>query len=218
MLPHELPKQREFRAIHRLTDIRLTHMVDHDSRGQCSKEIPQLRQILRFKVDDDMPAQPGHPGRDLLQLVLGREVDEPLDEVEAHSTHTRLVQRAQLLVRSVALHSRDAARAVAGGPARVDERGVVGAVARRLHDDGARKAEAVAQRKQLRFGGVARCVLALRRVREGGARPEDVAVGVDRACWELEAWFAGFCVPVEPAVGFLEPAARRLAHRRYLGS
>jgi hypothetical protein len=50
---------------------------------------------------------------DLHQLVLGREVDQPLDEVEAHAAHAGGVQRLQLGVADAAPHGGHAARPAA---------------------------------------------------------------------------------------------------------
>ena len=66
-------------------------------------------------------------------------------------------------------------------PQRIDQRAVVGAVTGRLDDDVLVEAEMVAQREQLVLRGVARRVLALRRVGKLVAGPEDVAMRIDGA-------------------------------------
>ena len=117
---------------------------------------------------------------------LGAALDQAPDEVEPHAADARLVELAQLGVGDVRPDGRDAACPAAGRPHGVDHRAVVRAVAGGLDDDVAADPEVVAQREQLLLAGVARGVLALRREGELVARPEDVAVRVDRADRERE--------------------------------
>ena len=81
---------------------------------------------------------------DLLEFVLRREVDQPLDEIEPHPTHARLVQALQFRVGDVPPDGRDSARPAVARDERVDHGAIVGAVAGRLHDHVASKAETVA--------------------------------------------------------------------------
>ena len=135
---------------------------------------------------------------------FGREVDEALDEVEAHAAHAGRVHRLQLVVCDAAAHGRDSARLAVRMRQRIHHRAVVGAVAGGLHDDIAREAEVVAQREQLLLAGVARRVLALRREGELRAGAEHVAVRVDGTGRQLEAGLARVGVPVEPTGGLGE--------------
>src|SRR5208282_1265353 len=89
----------------------------------------------------------------------------------------------------------------------VDHRAVVGAVAGRLNDDVAGKAQVIAEREELRLARVAGRVLALGRVREFGAGAEHVAMRIGAARRDPEARPAGAIVPVEPALGLLERPA-----------
>jgi hypothetical protein len=70
---------------------------------------------------------------------------------------------------------------------RIDQRAIVGAMAGRLHDDIARKAEMIAQREQLRLRRIAWSIFALGRVWKLAARAEYVTVRVDAARRHLEA-------------------------------
>ena len=181
VLAHEAQEQLELRPVDRLCDVGPAHVIDHDDRRQGGEEVPQLGQVARLEVDDDVPAEGLDAQRDLRQLVPGREVDEAPDEVEADGAHAGLVQVAQLTIGDAAADGRDAARAAAAGAARVGHRAVVGAVAGGLHDDVAREAQVIAQREQLRLARVAGRVLPLGR--EGKLRPgtEHVAMRVHGA-------------------------------------
>ena len=90
---------------------------------------------------------------------------------------------------------------------------IVSAVASGLHHHVTRKAQLVAQRKQLVFAGVAWCVLALRRKGKLLARTKHVAVRIYRAGGHLKAWFGWVCIPVQPVGGFGEVASCGFAHR-----
>ena len=166
-------------------------MVDDDGRRQAGEEILKLGQVRRLEIDDDMPVVLDDALGDLFQLVPRREVDQPLDEIEPHSPHARLMQPLQFRVGHLAPHGGDATRPAVAGKQGVDHGAIVGAVAGRLHDDVAIETEMVAQREQLRLAGVAGRVFALGRVGELSARPEHMAMGVNGcreeakslACW-----------------------------------
>ena len=96
VLVHEFEKQRELGAVDRLRHVRTAHVVDDDGRRQGGEEVPELRQVDRLEVDDDMPVELKDAPRDLDQLVLRREVDQPLDEIEPHAAHARLMKPLQL--------------------------------------------------------------------------------------------------------------------------
>ena len=91
MLLHELHEQTEFGAIHRMRHIGSAHMVYHHLSRQGSEEVPQLRQVDGFKVNHHMPAQGFDALGDFQQFVFGREVDQALDKVKAHTAYTRVV-------------------------------------------------------------------------------------------------------------------------------
>ena len=193
------------------------HVVHHHGGGQRGEEVPQLGQVHRLEIDHHMPAQLGDAAGDLHQLVLGREVHQALDEVEAHAAHTGVVHGLQFVVGHAALDGGHAARLAVAVHQRIDHGAVVGAVAGGLHDHVARKTQVVAQRKELRLGGVAGRVLALGRVGELGAGAEHVAVRVHRAGRHLEGRLARAGVPVQPAGGFGEVTRRRFGHFLGLG-
>jgi hypothetical protein len=123
---------------------------------------------------------------DLHQLVLRREVDQPLDEVEAHAAHAGGVQACSSASVTLRLTVATPRALPFDCDAGVDHRAVVGAVAGGLHDHVAREAEVVAQREELLLAGVAGRVLALGREGEFGAGAEHVAVRVDAAGRQLE--------------------------------
>src|SRR6476661_6727970 len=105
------------------------------------------------------------------------------------------MQLLQFLVADTAAHRRYATRFSIGSQASIDHCTVVSAMAGSLHDDVARKAEMVAQCKQLLPAGVAWSVLPLWRVGIFRGRAEDVAVRVDGARGELELRLARVCIP-----------------------
>ncbi len=124
---------------------------------------------------------------DALEHVARREIDEALDEVEAHAFDAGRVHLLQLAVGDVFADHRDAARLVVGIDERVDQRGVVLAVAARLDDDVLVEAEIVAELKQLLLRRIDRRVFALGRIGEAARGTEDVAMRIDRARRNLEA-------------------------------
>ena len=182
VLAHEFEEQRELRAVDRLRHVGAPHVVDDDRRRQGGEEIPELGQIRRLEIDHDMPAELRDAAGDLHQLVLRREVDEPLDEVEAHAAHAGVVQALQLLVadpprRTVATpRARPALARQASTIARLSAPWQV-ACTTTLREKPSQSRSA----KSSRLARVAGRVFALRRVGELGARPEDVAMRVDRA-------------------------------------
>ncbi len=142
---------------------------------------------------------------DLHQLVLGREVDQPLDEVEAHAAHAGGVQALQLVVADAALDGGHAARLAAAGQAGIDHRAVVGAVAGGLHDHVARKAEVVAQREQLLLATRRRaCTCARARTGNSAPGPNTWQCASTAPGGQLEARLRRAGVPVEPAGGLGE--------------
>ena len=92
-----------------------------------------------------MPAQFPNAAGNLDQLILRREIDQALDEVEAHAAHAGFMHGAEFGVADAALHRRDAARLAAGMDERVDHRAIIGAMAGGLDHDVARETEVVAQ-------------------------------------------------------------------------
>ena len=75
-----------------------------------------------------------------------------LDEIEARAAHSTVVQGAQSLSVKRVVDDGDAAVARGVGGDAVEHGAVVGAVAARLHDHGARDAETVVQRASASFG------------------------------------------------------------------
>ena len=73
-------------------------MVDDDGGRQGGEEVPELRQIRRLEIDDDMPVELDDAAGDLDQLVFRREVDQSLDEIEPHAAHARLMKPLQFRV------------------------------------------------------------------------------------------------------------------------
>ena len=60
--------------------------------GRRGEEVDQLRQVRRLEIDDDMPVVLDDAAGDLDQLVLRREVDQPLDEIEPDAAHAGLMK------------------------------------------------------------------------------------------------------------------------------
>ena len=149
VIVHEFEKAREFRTVDRLRHVRPAHVVDNDGRRQLGEEIRELGQVRRLEIDDDMPVVLDNALGDLFEFVHRREVDQPLDEIEAHAAHARLMQALQFRVGHVAPDGRDSARSALARKQGVDHRAVVGAMTSRLHDDVAIEAETVAQERTI---------------------------------------------------------------------
>ncbi len=211
VIVHELEEALEFRTLDRLRHVRPAHVVDNDRCRQLGEEIRKLGQVRRLEIDDDMPVALDDALGDRLEFVHRREVDQPLDEIEAHAAHASLVQALQFGVGHVPPHGRDSTRPAVARKQSVDHRAVVGAMTGRLHDDVAVESEAIAQREQLRLAGVAGGVFAFGRVGELGPRSEHMAMRVDGAAWKRKAWATRPLAPVEPALRLLERPRDRLA-------
>ena len=115
--------------------------------GSSAKKSQSSRQVRRLEIDDDVPVEFDDAAGDLDQLVFRREVHEPLDEIEPHAAHASFMKPLELIVAHAPPHGRDAARLAAALKAGVNHRAIVGAVACRLDDDVAHKAEMIAKRK-----------------------------------------------------------------------
>ncbi len=92
-----------------------------------------------------------------------------------------IVERGDVGVGERLVDHRHAGVATRPADERVDHGRVVGAVAARLHEDGARQTETLLQNLEVVDAGVGRRVGAIGGERERVARPEDVAVRVARA-------------------------------------
>ena len=110
MLPHEFHEQLEFGPVDRLADIGPAHVIDDDGGRQRGEEVPQFRQVDRLEIDHDMPAELGNAAGNLHQLVPRREIDQALDEVEAHAAHAGIMHRLQFGIADAAPDRRHAAR------------------------------------------------------------------------------------------------------------
>ncbi len=118
VLAHELHEQLELRPVHRQAHVGPAHVIDDHGRGQRGEEIPQLGQVDGLEVDHHVPAERGNARGDLHQLVPGREIDQALDEVEAHAAHPCRVHGLQVGIADRALDRRHPARlAAAARPA-----------------------------------------------------------------------------------------------------
>ena len=102
-----------------------------------------------------------------------------LDEVEARTAHARRVEPLQFFVGDVRLHHRDAAIEALAPFQRIHERGIVRAVATRLYDHRALKAQMIVQFAQLFLRRIDGRVGARRGEGERRRRAEDVAMGID---------------------------------------
>src|SRR3954454_12514149 len=91
MIAHEFHEQLKLGTIDRLAEIGGPHVVNDSLGGRRSEEVPQLGQIHRFKVDNDMPTKFFDAAGDLDQLLPRCEVNKTLDEVEAHTTHASVM-------------------------------------------------------------------------------------------------------------------------------
>ena len=118
---------------------------------------------------------------DALHHVLGRRIDEALDEIETDAFHAGLVQIFQLGVGDVFADEGDALGFAVGMNERVDQRAIIRVMTGRLHDDVLVEAEKIAQREQLFLWRIAGRVFPLRRERKRRFRTEHVAMRIDRA-------------------------------------
>ena len=169
--------------------------------GSETEEALQLGQVGGLEVEDDVPAERGDPFAIVASSSVGAASTRRLTKLNrTPRTPASSSSRSSVSVtsgRTVAIPAGPAA----GGADGVDHRPVVGAVAGGLDDDVAADSEVVAQREELLLARVAGRVLALGREGELVARPEDVAVGVDRAGRQRERGRGRTRMPVQPPAG-----------------
>src|SRR5262245_57180309 len=121
-----------------------------------------------------MPTERGDAIGDLRKDLARCEVHEPTNEVEARSANASRVHLLELAIGDVSIDRGHTACTVIRRSQRVDERAVVAAVTRGLHDDVLAEAEPIAESEELFLRCIDRCVFALRCVREPIARAEDM--------------------------------------------
>src|SRR5882757_1668464 len=216
MIAHEIQEQLKLRTVDRLGYVGPTHVIDDDRGRQAREEIPELGQINRFEIDHDVPAEPGNPRGDFVQLVLWREIDQALDEVEANTSDPGCMHVLEFGISNATPDSRNTAGRASGIGERTEHRAVVSAVAGCLHDYIACKAQMVAQRIELLPRRIARRVLSFRSVGVFGTRTEHVAVRINGVRGYPEARLGWVRVPIKPIWSLLEWAALGSGHQRFL--
>ncbi len=169
-------------------------MIDDQRHGNRIHEGAQFIKDIGLEIDYHMPAC-GQAPADLQELVLGRIVDQPLEEVEPDTAHPAIMQRGQLRFRNIGIDHRHAARLAVGFGDCVQSRGIVRAVAGGLHDHILFEAEMIAQRKQLVRPGIGGKVLRFGAEAEGIHRPEDMAMRIHRTRRRGKIRLAGVGVP-----------------------
>jgi hypothetical protein len=174
-------------------------VVHDDKRGQLDEKPLEVGKIGGLEIDDDVPAERCDASRERRQHVGWRDVDQALDEIEPRTAHTGGIELGELRVAGACRDRRDAARSIARGAQCVDDRAVVGAVARGLYEHVALETEVVAQRPELFLACIAGRVLTLRRVREARARSEHVAVRVHAAGRQSKARLRRLRMKRQPA-------------------
>ena len=93
-----------------LRDIGAAHMIyDHQGRDRVD-ERPQFLQYVGFEIDHHMPAQRLYAAGDFEEPILGRVIDQALEEVEADAANAALVQRLKLGVADRRVDDGDPAR------------------------------------------------------------------------------------------------------------
>ena len=181
-MPVQKPVEAQvLRVIDTLLYVGRAHVIDHHGGRQRGEKILKLGQVAHFEINDDVPPKLVHARRDALQHIGRREIDQALEEIEAHAAHAGFVHPLQLIVGHLLADKGDTLGAALGTVERIDHRAVVLGVAGRLDNDVVVEAEKVAQREQLLLRRVARCVFALRRVGKFALRAEDVTMRIDRA-------------------------------------
>ena len=151
-----------------------------------------------------MPAQLGHTSSNFNQFIFRGEVHQAFHKVKPYAAHARGMQGVQFGVGHAALDGGHTTGFAARGLHGIHQCTVVGTMACGLHDHVARKAQVVAQGKQLLFGGVAGGVFALFGIRKYIGRAKHMAMRINSALGKFEFRFAGAGVPIQPAWSFCE--------------
>ena len=92
-----------------------------------------------------MPAEWRDPAGDIKELILGRIIDQPLEEVEPHPADPAFMQRGKLGIGDIGVDHRNPARLAARFGDTAQRRGVIEPVATRLDDHVAGKPQVIAQ-------------------------------------------------------------------------
>ena len=137
--------------------------------------------IGAVQVDLGVPAQVRDQPDGAPDRGRGRRGSQVREEVQPEAAHPGVVQPLDLGPRGGGPDQRHTAVPAGPGGQRVEQRAMIGAVARGLDDDGALEAEVPVQRGQLPGRHVWRGERAARGVREPGRRAEHVAVRVTAA-------------------------------------
>ena len=111
-----------------------SHVIDHERTRHLVEEIGVLRQVFGIEVQHDVPTvwldlfnePPEH-----IEVGCAAEV---FDEVESGAAHTGGVERSNVGIGERLIDHRHACVAPVAAAKRIDHRGIVGAVARRLHE------------------------------------------------------------------------------------
>src|SRR3546814_592575 len=110
-------------------------MIDDDQRRDCVKEGTQFLQYIRLEIDDHMPSELLGAAGNFQELVFRRIVHQPLEKIEADAANTTVVKSLQLAIGNCGIDHSDAASLAVRSGDRVQRRGIVVAVAARLHAD-----------------------------------------------------------------------------------
>ena len=141
----------------------------------------QLLEDVGLEIDDDVPALRRGGCATSRNLSFGASSTRRLRKLKRTPRMPPSCSAASSSSEIGRIDHRDAARLAVRLRDGVQRRAIVGAVAARLHDDVACKAEPVAQREQHLGSGILRQIFRLGAERELRHRAEDMAMRVDRA-------------------------------------
>ena len=111
------------------------------------------------------------------------------DEIKSHAADTATIEDVEVLVGEAIVDDGDATVAARVGGDAIKHRGIVGAMATRLHNHRAIYSEMRVQRRQHLLRSISGRVTAVRRIRELGGRPEHMTMRVATAGRQPEARF-----------------------------
>jgi len=112
------------------------------------------------------------------------------DEIKSHAADTATIEDVEVLVGEAIVDDRDATVAARVGGDAIKHRGIVGAMATRLHNHRAIYSEMRVQRRQHLLRGIRRRITAVRRIGKFRRRSEYMAMRVTAAGRQPEAGFA----------------------------
>src|SRR5262245_6382412 len=165
-----------------------SHMIDNKWQWQFPHDIGHRNDVRGVHVQDHVPTASLDAVDHAIKHRHVRGAAEMLDEIKAHSPDASAVERIEVFVGEAVIDYGDAPITPGTGGDAIKHRGIVGAVAARLHDHGTIDAEVGVQCRQHFLRCIRRCVSPARSIGKFRGWPEYMAMRIAAAWRQREAW------------------------------